>query len=459
MGNQIIFTLTVLLLAESAALYAGETPSLILHHANGHEETLSRIEELPTALAKITVAGDCRLVVKGQHKLHGAVHLSVRPEQRLVIEGNGREAVLDLGELPPKEAALCLEVGNFEMCGLTLRNGPAWCVQISQGVRYELTHLHILDARGGGIVVWGPCGVDQDGPVGNRIEHCVIERFNTLATKWTSDGISVRDNQAFIAHNVVRDSATETMGIRVMGAGNCIEGNLVQNVASGDAGGIYLWGGEAIYTTVGNIVRHNIVVGAPRGVYLDDGTCAARVEQNYLIDCSTAAIFIGGGRDNRLDQNIALRCPILAHLDNRRTGWRDLPEKAGVFSTARVRLQKALRNDALRARIVAGGLDIKAFGTLPESAFNEPVGNLITRNILMPAAQELRWQNYAHPDQTLTGTATDPAQPNRIFSTPAGDWQTLSGKALGIPDMPDVSTLLQALPSPRNTFIASDRIR
>ena len=437
-----------LLLAPLAVLHAAEAPALILHYANGHKETLSCFDELPTTLAKTTVAGVCRLVVKGQHKLRSAVHLCLRPEQSLVIEGNGPESVLDLGELPPKEAALCLEGGHFEVRGLTLRNGPAWCVQISQGVRYELTHLHILDARGGGIVVWGPCGVDQDGPVGNRIEHCVVEHFNTLANKWTSDGISVRDNQAFIAHNVVRDSATETMGIRVMGADNRIEGNLIQNVASGDAGGIYLWGGEAIYTAVGNIVRHNIIVGAARGIYLDDGTCAARVEQNFLVDCREAALFIGGGRDNRMDQNIALRCPILAHLDNRRTGWRDLPEKAGMFSAARARLQKALHNEALRARIVAGGLDVQAFETLPETTFNQPVGNLITRNILMPAAQELRWQNYAHPDQPFNGTATDPAQPNRSFSAPAGDWRLLSAKVLGISGMPDVSMLLQTLPNP-----------
>ncbi len=58
--------------------------------------------------------------------------------------------------------------------------------------------------------------MDQDGPEGNRIEKSSIERFNALAAKWTYDGTSVRDNQAVIACNVVRNSATETMGIRVM---------------------------------------------------------------------------------------------------------------------------------------------------------------------------------------------------------------------------------------------------
>jgi len=430
------------------ATFAAEAPTLTLHHADGQEETLSRIEELPAVLAKRTVAGEWRLVVTGPHKLGVAVHLCLQPDQPLVIEGNGPDAVLDLGDMPPKEAAFCLEGGKFAVGGLTLRNGPAWTVQISQGVGYQLENLRILDARGGGIVVWGPGGVDEPGPAGNRIEHCLIEHFNTLAAQWTSDGMSIRDSQAIIAHNLVRDSATETMGIRVMGAGNRIEGNLVQDVGRGDAGGIYLWAGDAIYTAPGNLVRHNIVVGAPRGIYLDDGICAVRVEQNYLIDCSTAAIFIGGGRDHVVRENIALRCPILAHLDNRRTGWRDLPQKADVFSAARARLQKALRDETLSARIVAGGLDVKAFETLPETDFNQPVGNRVGGNVLMPVAMEFRWQNYARPNEALVGSAADPALPNRLLPVATTNWKRLSAKDLGVAGMPDVAELLKACAEP-----------
>jgi hypothetical protein len=438
----------VVLLAPSVAVHAAAESALTLRHADGQEETLGRFEELPQAMAKVVAAGDCRLVVKGPHKLREAVHLSVSPAQRLVIEGDGPQAELDLGELPAKDAALCLEAGCFEVRGLTLRNGPAWSVQISQGVRYQLSRVHILDARGGGIVVWGPCGIDQDGPADNRIEHCVIERFNTVKAKWTHDGISVRDNQAIIARNVVRDSATETMGLRVMGAENHIEGNLIQNVGSGDSGGIYLWAGEAIYTAIGNVVRHNIVVGAPRGIYLDDGICAARVEQNYLIDCREAAVFIGGGRDHVVSENIAVRCPILAHIDNRRTGWRDLPEKSGMFTAGRARLQNAVGNKTLRTRLVDNGLDVNAFETLSEMDFNEPAGNRIASNVMTPPAVEIRWQNYASPHDALVGSALDAAHPNRMIPLPSIKWEQLSAKAFDISGTPDVADLLKAISRP-----------
>lgn len=436
------FTLT--LVCSGAAATA---PSLRLRLPDGREQYLSRLEELPTLLANYSMAGRLRLMMSGPHRLTQALRLQVKPGQRLVLQGE-TDGALELGELPQGAAALNLESGEFDVRDLTLRNGPAFSVQISQGVRYRLTGLRILDARGGGIAVWGPGGVDQQGPSGNRIEHCRIERFNTLGSKWTHDGLSVRDNGAVIARNIVRDSPTETMGIRVMGARNRVEGNLVQNVATGDAGGIYLWSGEAIYTAVGNVVRHNLVVGASRGIYLDDGTSAARVEQNYLIDCAGAALFIGGGRDNVLRENIAFRCPLLAHLDNRRTGWCDLPEKAALFAAARARLKTAVREEHLRAYIAAGGLDVNAFETLSEAAFNQPVGNRVVSNLLMPNGVELRWQNYANPDQPLVGNATEPAHPNRILPTPDTDWKKLSPSRLGIRGIPAVADLVNALSTP-----------
>jgi hypothetical protein len=79
---------------------AAEDPGLALHHPDGQEETLSRLEEVQSVMAKTAVPGDWRLMVRGEHKLRSAVHLSLRPGQRLVIEGAGTEAELDLVELP-----------------------------------------------------------------------------------------------------------------------------------------------------------------------------------------------------------------------------------------------------------------------------------------------------------------------------------------------------------------------
>jgi hypothetical protein len=428
--------------------FAAEAPSLTLHRPDGQTEAVNRFAELPTHLAKSTAAGNWRLEVRGENMLRGGVHLTLAAGQRLVIEGSGPEAGFELAEVPPDQAAIYLDAGSFEMHGLTLRHGPHWCIEVARGVPYHLAQLHVLDARGGGIAVWGPLGVDQDGPTNNVIEHCLIERFNTVGAKWQNDGISLRDNQARVSANVVRDSPTETMGIRVMGAGNYIDGNLIQNVSVRDSGAIYLWGGEGIYTAVGNFVRHNVIVGAECGIYLDDGTSAAQVGKNYLIDCRGAALYVGGGRDNSVRENVALRCPVFARLDNRRTGWPTLPEKAKIFSSARVRLKKALARKSVRDRLAAGGLDVKAFGNLSEADFNRPEGNRISGNVLMPPAEELKWQNYARPYEPLTGKAADPALPNRQLPASVTDWQQLSAQAVGIQNMPDVAEILKGVGIP-----------
>jgi len=150
-------------------------------------------------------------------------------------------------------------------------------------------------------------------------------------------------------------------------------------------------------------------------------------------------------------ENVALRCPVLAHLDNRRTGWRDLPAKAGMFSAARARLQNALRNEALRTRIAAGGLDVQAFETRSESAFNQPVGNRIFGNVLMPPAVEVRWQNYASPTAALTGSVTDPAHPNRQLPLPVTNWRQISAQTFAIAGMPAVSEIFKAFSEPCST--------
>jgi len=66
-------------------------------------------------------------------------------------------------------------------------------------------------------------------------------------------------------------------------------------------------------------------------------------------------------------------------------------------------------------------------------------------NIMMPQALEVRWQNYAKPNETLTGNATDAKFPNRLLPATTTDGKQLSAKAFDISKMPDVVELLQAV--------------
>lgn len=100
--------------------------------------------------------------------------------------------------------------------------------------------------------------------------------------------------------NTVRNTAAETMDIRVMGRANLVEWNRVEKVGRADSGGIYFWSGERIYETYGNVARYNFIRNVSRGIYLDDGLSGASVYGNAIFQAEVAGIFIGGGRDNRV---------------------------------------------------------------------------------------------------------------------------------------------------------------
>jgi len=56
------------------------------------------------------------------------------------------------------------------------------------------------------------------------------------------------------------------------------------------------------------------------GVYLDDCFSSAEISSNIFFDVATP-ILIGGGRDNRVTNNLFVRCRRAFHLDARGLGW------------------------------------------------------------------------------------------------------------------------------------------
>lgn len=286
--------------------------------------------------------------------------------------------------------------------------------------------------------------MDQDGPEGNRIEKSSIERFNALAAKWTYDGTSVRDNQAVIACNVVRNSATETMGIRVMAPAITSKG--ISSRMSAVVTPAAFISGARRFMRQSATSSATISSREPRGGSISMTEAALRVSSR-----TTSSIVVRSRSSPAADvltssaKTWLCAVPSLPMLTSVRTGWRDLPEKAALFSAVRVRLRSAISHETLRGRITAGGLDVNAFETIPEIDFNQPVGNRIVGNIVMPPAEEVRWQNYAAPTKYSSGRALKAAIPNRLLPILSTDGAQLSAKTVGVSGMPDVAELLKAI--------------
>ncbi len=127
-----------------------------------------------------------------------------------------------------------------------------------------------------------------------------------------------------IAHNLIHDGPHT--GVLFGGNEHVLEFNEIHNVCyeTGDVGAFYM---GRDWTTRGNIIRYNYFhdIEGPythgaMAVYLDDAASGSTIFGNVFYKASRAA-FIGGGRDNIVENNIFIDCEPAVHIDARGLGW------------------------------------------------------------------------------------------------------------------------------------------
>ncbi|HNR33861.1 MAG TPA: right-handed parallel beta-helix repeat-containing protein [Candidatus Hydrogenedentes bacterium] len=126
------------------------------------------------------------------------------------------------------------------------------------------------------------------------------------------------------AHNLIHDAPH--MAISFGGNDHVIEYNEIYNVCeeSNDAGAMYA---GRDWTMRGHIIRFNYLHQIRGfegrgcvGVYLDDMFASAAIFGNIFHEVTMAA-FIGGGRDNTIENNVFVDCSPALHIDARALGW------------------------------------------------------------------------------------------------------------------------------------------
>ena len=146
---------------------------------------------------------------------------------------------------------------------------------------------------------------------------------------------------------------------------------------SGDAGAFYV---GRDWTQRGTVLRYNYwhqIVGATghggMTIYLDDQHCGHTIHGNLFERCSRA-VFIGGGDDNVVTNNVFIDCWRAAHIDNRGMGWQ---KKATDDPNGTLRKR-------LRSMPYTSDLWRRRYPTLPgilEDDPNIPKRNVFARNI------------------------------------------------------------------------------
>ena len=187
-------------------------------------------------------------------------------------------------------------------------------------------------------------------PAGHNAENNHVHHYSRRARTYKS-AISVSGVGNRIAHNLIHDGPH--MALAAGGNDHIVEFNEIHNVVeeSGDAGAYYV---GRDWTQRGNVLRYNYwhdIVGSTgyggMTIYLDDQHCGHTIHGNLFERCMQS-VFIGGGDDNVVTNNVFLDCWKSAHLDNRGMGWQ---KKA--TDDPQGTLRSRLRFDALHQRPVA----------------------------------------------------------------------------------------------------------
>jgi len=212
-------------------------------------------------------------------------------------------------------------------------------VAIEGGVNHRVDGCTIYETGDGGVSV---SGGDRKTlvPAGHVVEnnhvHHIARWSRCYAPAILISGVGIR-----ASNNLIHDHPH--CAILFSGNEHAIERNEIHHVCleTGDVGAIYT---GRDYTYRGNVIRHNFIhhtggVGmGSMGIYMDDCVSGTLIYGNVLWKLHRA-VFLGGGRDFRVENNIFVDCDPAVELDGRGLStapvWHDM-----VYKTMKQRLEE-----------------------------------------------------------------------------------------------------------------------
>ncbi|MFH1008808.1 MAG: right-handed parallel beta-helix repeat-containing protein [Candidatus Latescibacterota bacterium] len=206
---------------------------------------------------------------------------------------------------------------NVHLADCTVRNIGNYAVLVNGGFSHRVTGCTVYNTGDGGIQLHGG---DRNtlSPAGHVAENNHIHHIGQWSRCY-QPAIKVQGVGIRVAHNLLHDGPHSA--IQLGGNEHLIEFNHIHHVCqeTGDVGAFYM---GRDWTMRGNIIRHNFfhdTHGYGMGsmaVYLDDCASGTTVFGNVFYRCTRAA-FVGGGRDNWVENNIFIQCDPAVMIDGR----------------------------------------------------------------------------------------------------------------------------------------------
>jgi len=213
-------------------------------------------------------------------------------------------------------------------------NTGLYGIRIEGGRNNAVKNCELVGCGAGGVLLSGGDRATLTAS-GHLVENCEIRDFSRRNRTYTP-GVDLIGVGQIVRNNHIHHASH--FAIRYRGNDHQIEYNDIHDVCRevSDAGALYAgrdWGSH------GNVVRFNFIHdirsglyenGEVHGVYLDDCDSGHLVFGNIFYRIQGMGVLIGGGRDNRIENNIFFDCRSAVHIDQRgsklvtrtgATGW------------------------------------------------------------------------------------------------------------------------------------------
>jgi hypothetical protein len=225
-------------------------------------------------------------------------------------------------------------------------------------------------------------------PAGHRVEDCNIHHMGQWVRTY-NPAVKVNGVGNRVAHNAIHDAPHA--GILLTGNDHVIEYNDIHHLAleTGDVGAIYI---GRDYTERGTVIRYNYIhelggVGfGSMAVYLDDCASGITIYGNIFYKLKFGA-FVGGGRDNRVENNVFVDCNPAIHVDARgidpRKVWQDM-----VYVNMKPAVEAMKVMDPPYATKYPGIGSVVPY--LARAGGVPPEGNVIRRNLIQGVGLAVR---------------------------------------------------------------------
>lgn len=208
------------------------------------------------------------------------------------------------------------------LSGVNLRRTPGRALSIARATASGLERSNVAETGIGALRLSGGDRASLT-PAGLFVRDCRIRDYAQVA-RTQSPAITLDGVGQVVEGNYIHD--TDEYAIHLRGNDHRVAWNEIARVLSGstDSGAIY---SGRDWTARGTVIEHNYlhdIRAAPgfeiKGVYLDDMASGVTVRDNLFVRVDQP-VFLGGGRDNRVVDNLFVDSSPAIHVDARGRTW------------------------------------------------------------------------------------------------------------------------------------------